>query len=503
MILGKNRLILGEIKGNPYSIKTMRRAAQILHLEKGYPLPEIFPNALYVRFYPTDAKQYNFLIEESGFELFNYPLDRSIVQLGEIYRDPDLPSWAIYPWLYTTIYPHQRDLLATLQERFPKMKMEELQQCYVPMSSSTDSQYSYEQELERQAIQLVENYLPTNQHSSDEARESRNPKCQLSYLDNQTNQVIPVKGIKIRANYYVKWSSSYTDDSGVCESLLPFPAEPCYSIVFQNVCQFSIFQGIDLVYPILIMMDKGDREGIEYCISKDNPVWSAAVINDAAYDYYNFCRQEGLTLPPPFLKIWHWNRFGDLSSAPMLKHLSGSIGYHAGFKVWRWLGFALKGFGVNFALFSLGALSPDILVGRCRVKSTVIYNSVTHELAHASHFAQVGSSYWKRYISFILSHRELYGTAKSKDSGICALGEMWGYSMGNLMEARKFGYAHYSGAGQWFQPLKLQKLISHGTLKESDILKALTPEVLTIEAFRNKLIHLYPDKYAEIDEIFS
>lgn len=505
MKLGSNTLTLGEAKGNPYSLDTMRRAAQILHQKNGAPIPEINANALYVRFYPSDAKQFNYLLEESGLELFNYPLDQPIVKTGANFHDLELPSWALYPWLYTTIYPHQKGLLKALLEKYPKLKMEILSPCFIPMSTPSDTQFAYDRALEKEAIRLVPPYFSPNPEYevTKEVAEPKNRCPQISFVDNQSGKVLPVKGIKVRANYYVKWMSGYTNAGGGIDFSLSFPIEPSYSILFQNECQFSIYQGIDLISPIQLVLGNGIWETSKYCISSDNPMWTAAVINDAAYDYFMHCRHEGMTPPPSFLKLWHWTRFGELSSAPMLRHLTGYIHYQSGFNLVHILEFALKGFGVNFALFSLGDLSPDILIGRCRANSSVIYNSVAHELAHASHFAHVGSSYWKSYISFILSHRQLYGTEKSKGSGRCAIGEMWGYSVGNLMERNKYGLSHFSGAGLWFDPMRLQKLIASGMLSKSEVLRALTPEVISIESFRSKLIDLYPDRKDVIIDFFG
>lgn len=37
--------------------------------------------------------------------------------------------------------------------------------------------------------------------------------------------------------------------------------------------------------------------------------WDWATINNAAYDYYNFCSQEGISLPPQNLTIWCYRDF--------------------------------------------------------------------------------------------------------------------------------------------------------------------------------------------------
>ena len=72
-----------------------------------------------------------------------------------------------------------------------------------------------------------------------------------------------------------------------------------------------------------------------------------------------------------------------------------------------------------------------------------IYSITCHELAHASHFMQVGKDWWDKFIIYILtsyvSTGETYGNGSGENAGYCAVGEMWAYYMQNRMFNDRYG----------------------------------------------------------------
>ena len=47
---------------------------------------------------------------------------------------------------------------------------------------------------------------------------------------------------------------------------------------------------------------------------------------------------------------------------------------------------------------------PDITLGfKGKTAYSTLYSETCHELAHASHFEQLGKYYWDKYINFIIS----------------------------------------------------------------------------------------------------
>ena len=52
---------------------------------------------------------------------------------------------------------------------------------------------------------------------------------------------------------------------------------------------------------------------------------------------------------------------------------------------------------------------PDIVIGTGGGYNTYdIYESVNHELSHASHFNKVGSAFWAKYVNYIITYGKKY-----------------------------------------------------------------------------------------------
>ena len=59
-----------------------------------------------------------------------------------------------------------------------------------------------------------------------------------------------------------------------------------------------------------------------------------------------------------------------------------------------------------------------------------VYSTTFHELAHASHYRKVGSSYWIKYINYVITYGSFssspYGGGGGHNAEYCGIGEMWG-----------------------------------------------------------------------------
>ena len=152
---------------------------------------------------------------------------------------------------------------------------------------------------------------------------------------------------------------------------------------------------------------------------------------------------------------------------------------------------------------------PDVTLGvQGKTSYKTLYSETCHELAHASHFAQVGKSYWDKYIGFIMSSYvttggTTYGTGKEKDAGYCEVGEMWGYFMQNSMWHDRYGgNMPNSGSSYWFHPQIFRYLEERG-ISKSQIFAALQKDVHSRAALKAKLLSLYPSKSAVIRQVFE
>jgi hypothetical protein len=90
--------ILGfQLIGNPYSVGNMQQASINLYGNTN----GITANKKYVRFRPMNEEQTQ-ILQESELNLFDYPLDREVLEEGDYYLQPGMTEQD-YPWLYTMV----------------------------------------------------------------------------------------------------------------------------------------------------------------------------------------------------------------------------------------------------------------------------------------------------------------------------------------------------------------------------------------------------------------
>jgi hypothetical protein len=183
------------------------------------------------------------------------------------------------------------------------------------------------------------------------------------------------------------------------------------------------------------------------------------------------------------------------SSACMLRH--GAVVDHSVIKNF------LGDYGSLIKLFL-----PDITLGLKGLESYAdIYSVTCHELAHASHFQQVGKSWWNKYIFYVLSSYvstgEVYGDGTGENAGYCEVGEMWGFYMQNQMYNDRYGgVMPVAGSSFWFAPQILRYLAERG-MTRSEIFRGMTDDVHSAAELQAKLKVLYPDRSSQIDQVFD
>ena len=93
--------ILGGTYANPYSIANMTQAYNNIH---GTHLTSMSTTHYYVRLKPQTEAQFDILDDSLDLELYDYPLDRVVLQDGEYW--PDAYTNLVqgeYPWFYTVV----------------------------------------------------------------------------------------------------------------------------------------------------------------------------------------------------------------------------------------------------------------------------------------------------------------------------------------------------------------------------------------------------------------
>ena len=480
---------------NPYALEVMQEVYDI------YSEPQVTLAAtdLYVKFMPKDSVELHTLKYEYNLELFDYTLDIELAS-GEIYENPDLPENHL-TWVYTTVDP---DFV------FPTgISYEILEECYIPADGETVGipTRAGEVNVEDAAFAL----MGYDEAASVETRSVATPQGTIRVYDNDNSSYVPVKGVKVRCHRLVKWATAYTDENGTYTMNKSFRYKPHYAVVFDNIKDFDIWGNWGPIARANYNMGWQSNTGYSVNIGYNSYAWQWAVVNNAAYEYYQMCEQTGILKPPAALKIWVWNNVSG-SSAPMLRRITDPIGYN-GNSPWASFFINMCGYGLTATLLNqtLKIVLPDVTIGtlysnNSRMGYEAIYDTVNHELAHSSHFSKVGSPFWSKYVSYIMT----YGAYGDDDSGnnaqLCAIGEMWGYFMGHTQALEKFEPTSTDAPDTvetWIYPQVFWEIYSTNTLSKKQIFDCLTSEVDTYNELVARLYTLYPERAADIERVFN
>ena len=476
---------------NPYSLDVMQEVYDI-YSDSGVCLE---PTDLYVKFMPKDSLELHILKYDYGLELFDYPLD-IILEEGDIYVEQNIPDTDL-TWVYTTVSP---DFV------FPNgISYEILEQCYIPEESETVSistKGGSEISVEAAAFALLgyDFSTPTTRAYSS------SPSGTIE-VDVSSGVYQPVKGVKVRCHTFVKWCTAYTNESGEYTMPKNFRTNVHYAIVFDNIKGFDIWGNWGPIARANHNMGWYSNTGKSVRITNSCNAWDWAVVNNSAYEYYKMCENQGLLKPPTDLKIWVF-RNAERSSAPMLRRINHEIGLNSNS---AWLNFfANLGYGLTATKLNqiLRVALPDITIGCQSRQYDNIYESVCHELAHASHFSKVGSAYWAEYISYIMTYG-CYGNGSGYNAELCAVGEMWGYFMGCALNAEQYGAISYNTSfpyaaiDGWIYPHILWHIYQMSWLTKKQIYDCLTPDVDTYDELANALYNKNPSKASNIRDAFE
>ncbi len=478
-----DEIVLGKKLDNPYSIENVRNTLKSLYPTRG--ATEIDPNGLYVRFLPANSEQLDQLAG-LGLEMFDHPLDYEILRDGDYYHDRSLPEDQI-TWQYTVVPPDFKFPAGTTYEI--------LEECFVPdeeIPTRGFEEVDWDR-VEKEAFRRTGNealILP-------DTRGNRTyPKGRITIEDKQSKEgkVLGVAGVKVKTQVFVRISSAYTDKDGNYEIRMKYSAKPHYRLVFKNTCDFSIGFNLILSPASTSSLGKGSPLGMDVKIdtNSDGTLFRRCVVNNAAYDYISKCREMGISGPPKNLRIWIFKQMRP-SSALMLHH--GAVLNQN----------ALDKF-LGLYRYLIRVILPDITIGaRGRNDYASLYGATVHEMAHASHFQRVGTTYWDKYITYVLTAfagtGATYGDGSGANAGYCEVGEMWAYYLENKLYKSRYGYSPESGYDLWFYPQIFAQLEEEG-IDVSDLFSALRSDVHDRDALLKKLVEICPSMKTVITRIF-
>lgn len=512
-------IIIGEKLRNPYSLEVMKQACDMLYPPTRGEAPVsdtlIVPNVKYVRFLPTDSIEYRTL-SASKLELFNYPLDYDILGDPSDYHDPNLSPEQI-TWQYTVM---------PIDDPLPIVKSEVLELAYIPTSNNVDGLYDMEA-IENTAIKLGSGNNLTL--LGKDRRPSVMPiigegvpyigKIQL--CDSGNTNAKGVKGVKVRARHFFKIRTDFTDEQGrYFIDMEEFPnCTPRFELRFENKYGFKLGYNVELIMPQTFNMK--DTHSFTFKDSdsgKDYKAWVLGTINNAAYDWYKRCETEGMPTPPSDLYIWAMEMAGG-AACPMLHHGTFNTSGLSLATLATFLFGPDFGFVTNVWLSILfNTIAPDVFVfGVDNASTNALYRLTCHELAHATHFQQLGEEvldrafWWADVINYEVACGVLNGGGspyehssidKNEKVGIT---EMWAHAVGYIMLYEYSGdkmYAYPVADKYWFKPTVVWNLYKAG-LSLKDISDSMSDTIITLQAFKEQLIEDNEQYKATINSIFS
>lgn len=491
-VIAHDMIVLGEQLEDPYSLDAMSSAFNSLYPTRAGRV-ELEATDYYIRFLPKNQDEYERL-EQAGIMLLDHPMDYEILREGDYYHDPAIEEGNI-TWQYAVI---PKGML------YPKdIEHEVLDACYIPENSKdyiqTKSSGIDWDEVERKSYILTGNQNMLTSLTKTDKEESK-PRGTITIEDPKLGpDPIGVKGVRVSCNVFVKTAHAYTNDKGEYIFEKSFKSKPRYRMVFKNKYGFGIGFNLILQPASASTLGKASAEGIDVHITNasDRKLFSRAVVNNTAYEYYEKCKESGTAIktPPGNLRIWLFQKM-ESSSAVMMQQGA----YIDGSKIGEYLG----EFSILVKMFL-----PDITLGLKGLDTyDQIYSVVNHELAHASHFMKVGVDYWDNYINFIISSFVssgfvTYGTGVEENHGYCEVGEMWAYYVQAMLYNQRYqGEQVRYGEDYWFYPQIFHYLDDRG-LGYHKIFAALSDDVDNRDILKKKLVSLYPQFKTTINQAFA
>ncbi|HRG35152.1 MAG: hypothetical protein U0T07_02825 [Chitinophagales bacterium] len=170
--------------------------------------------------------------------------------------------------------------------------------------------------------------------------------------------------------------------------------------------------------------------------------------------------------------------------------------------------------------YIIGDQLPDIYAPYYSIYATTarasFIETMYHELAHASHFAKVGTDFWLPYVEYIYTNGG-YGEPTFSNSGIIGLSEAWAEDVSNIglfytYQKQKYINFNEHPFEDWIPYGLYYDLYDTGNNEIFDNVSAITfPEMYSLlttdtrslQALKIKLKNNYPSQQAAIDLLFQ
>lgn len=260
--------------------------------------------------------------------------------------------------------------------------------------------------------------------------------------------------VTMRDNWF-STSVTFTDDNGCWKITRRFSGRAWMSVKFES--ERGKFRGASNTiasiweWAITIKDNAGAISGpvfnnisINYHLwtgpgSQAHRFWGAATANNALHEFHDFALSDGIAPPPLGMDI-KLNQSSRVGFAFMAKFIGPPFASHAAISGWLSSEFLATLLEVPISwLTNVGVgFFPDVMIGIEFQQSDVFKSLAYHELAHTSHFVQVGPLYWLGVIEAEIDANG-WGNENSNDAGRIAVCESWAEHIGITYTHRRYG----------------------------------------------------------------
>ena len=504
---------------NPYSVEAMKAACEVLYptTRTGGSIADeiIVATHIYARFLPADKEQMDYLLD-TGWELFNYPLDVEFEGDSSAYHDPSLSDEQI-TWQYTVL-PIDTTLPTDIT-------YEILEECYIPDDDDETEVETTAGTIDIAAIEALSvNYAETG---IMDPTASTMALARRTHTGTITVDGEPIRGVKVRLTNGIIFKTTSTNNNGYYSVTGMLGNSPRVEVLFENSNK-DYKVGFDFALLLPSTINLGTTKTYNFTQSNNHKAWVLSRVSNAVCDYYEKCSDYRISTPPRQLRIWamSWGQENKVAAAtPMLHHKTG---YYIGLTSTDLIRFIVFGKLSNVAIpapisYILSKFGPDIVLSNVDIIDDYqIYQCVFHELAHASHFRNTYSSsimqaqWWKHVVEYeanciVTNTNSPYGYIDTPNNGYCGVAEMWAHAVERIciqeiLNHNIILYSQQSYPSQidyWFKPEIIWDLHSKEGIPLQELYSALTKDATSISAYKQILTNKYPYYQASINHTFS
>jgi len=413
------KIVLGEKRENPYSVKNMQKAFDYYNSKvtnSTYKRKVVKPTHYYIKITPNTEADLIALDKldnsdaKDAIHLQDFPMDYEVIKEGDYYIDPKDESDLYYP-AYTAIpvgYKLPNGLSYEVLEELYKPKQEEGD---VEITSwvLTGDKEDVEAELASTLREAdLAQYLNRDTSSEDvNARRRYRPQGHILIENTETNQIDPLKQAKLSIGRWFWWHYTYTHDDGYFSSPARFRGRVKVRAKWRGytaTIRKSWNEMLGLWVSDHLMVIKRRTNPRTRVIHRYNShLWYKGTTHNALRKYVDYADSHGINHATHYANVWTWKDGKGITGATPMFYKYPQLNTMA----------VIAGIGesqfwdvaINYAMsnYIIGLipihLRPDHLFRGLKnygQNTARIEQTIFHESGHYSHASQAGAWFWAK-----------------------------------------------------------------------------------------------------------